>query len=86
MTQLGFRLLPADDWEDSDQLLADAGLLLVLHRLQAQHSETGRTRRVLRGEAVRLSVPYPRAGPQHSVSDLSPDRLEVKTMEVKTPR
>ena len=64
------RLLSADVWEDLDQLLADVRLLVVLHRLQVQHSET-----VLR----------PRAGPQHSVPYLSTDRLEVKTMEMKTP-
>ena len=40
----------------------------------------------LPGEAGRLSVLCPRAGPQHSVPDLSADRLEVKTMEMKTPR
>ena len=46
-------LLSADGWVDLDQLLADVGLLLVLHRLRAQHSETGRT---WRGFLVKLGV------------------------------
>ena len=80
VTQLGFRLLPTDDWEDSDQLPADAGLLLVLHRLQAQPSETGKTWKFL---VMKSCVCLVLA--QHSVPDLSSDRLEVKTMEGKTP-
>ena len=43
MTQLGSCLLAADGWEDLDQLLADVRLLVVLHRLRVQHSETGKT-------------------------------------------
>ena len=81
MTQLGSRLLPADGWEDSDQLLADAGLLLVLHRLRAQHSETGRTWKFL---VMKSCVCLVLA--QHSVPDLSTGRLEVKIMEMKTPK
>ena len=71
----------ADDWEDSDQLLADAGLLLVLHRLQAQPSETGKTWKFL---VMKSCVCLVLA--QHSVPDLSSDGLEVTTMEVKTPQ
>ena len=81
MTQLCFCLLPADDWEDSDQFLADAGLLLVLHRLQAQPSETGRTWKFL---VMKSCVCLGLA--QHSVPDLSTGRLEVRIMEMKTPQ
>ena len=43
VTQLGSCLLSAGGWEDLDQLLADVRLLVVLHRLRVQHSETGKT-------------------------------------------